>query len=85
MTKTALITEKSGCVLRCADEKTLKEVKAAYNKHQPKKPVEHFPFSNCPECKTGVHPGMKYCSICGQALDWSEELDPIVEFLKEVH
>lgn len=37
-----------------------------------KKPVEKFPFYNCPSCNSGVSEHKKYCSECGQKLDWSD-------------
>ena len=37
-----------------------------------KKPVEKFPFDCCPKCDSVVSQLNKYCSQCGQALDWSD-------------
>lgn len=37
-----------------------------------KKPVEKFPFDCCPKCDSVVNQLNKYCSQCGQALDWSD-------------
>ena len=38
-----------------------------------KKPVEKFPFDLCPSCNTVVSEHNKFCSECGQKLDWSDE------------
>ena len=52
----------------------------ALEKQIPKKPemyigdyeFERWPI--CPKCKGELHPnGEKFCSDCGQAIDWSEE------------
>lgn len=37
-----------------------------------KKPVEKFPFECCPKCGRVVSQLNRYCSQCGQALDWSD-------------
>ena len=51
----------------------------ALGKQVPKKPemyigdyeFERWPI--CPKCKGELHPnGEKFCSDCGQAIDWSE-------------
>ena len=51
----------------------------ALEKQVPKKPemyigdyeFERWPI--CPKCKGELHPnGEKFCSDCGQAIDWSE-------------
>lgn len=47
--------------------------KEALEKQIPIKPVEKFPFEVCPRCDKGVHKGMKYCTECGIALDWSDK------------
>ena len=53
---------------------------AALEKQIPTKPemyigdyeFERWPI--CPKCKGELHPnGEKFCSDCGQAIDWSEE------------
>ena len=44
----------------------------------PKKPIERFMLSYdidagvCPLCSVGVNEEMKYCSYCGQAIDWKD-------------
>lgn len=32
-------------------------------------------YGNCPNCKYNIDIVSKYCTICGQKLDWSEEND----------
>ena len=36
------------------------------------KPVEKFPFHHCPSCNTVVSEHNKFCSECGQKLDWRD-------------
>lgn len=36
------------------------------------KPIEKFPFHHCPSCNTVVSEHNKFCSECGQKLDWSD-------------
>lgn len=61
----------------------LAELENAEEKQIPKKPdsiyKEDLPYSEtiaifgaCPDCGYEVQCGMNYCSICGQALDWSD-------------
>ena len=51
----------------------------ALEKQIPKKPNDKFnvPYDIlacgiCPSCGRGVHSDMKFCSECGQAIDWGE-------------
>jgi len=37
------------------------------------KPIEKFLFHHCPSCNTVVSEHNKFCSECGQKLDWSDE------------
>ena len=46
----------------------------------PKKPQRYIAFdgierNGCPTCDHNeiLYAGQKYCSVCGQAIDWSEE------------
>ena len=52
----------------------------ALEKQVPKKPEMHigdYEFERwpiCPKCKGELHPnGEKFCSDCGQAIDWGNE------------
>lgn len=48
----------------------------ALEKQAPKKAEKSlFPgiSGKCPECNTAYREQVKYCSTCGQKLDWSEE------------
>lgn len=53
----------------------LLSVKSALEKQIPKKPWKPFTTSNnifaC-SCNHAVSKGDKYCTVCGQALDWSD-------------
>lgn len=47
-------------------------------KQEPKKPNNKFnvpyaiiAYGICPSCGLGVNSNMKFCSECGQAIDWS--------------
>lgn len=52
----------------------------ALEKQMPKKPKDKFTvpydilaWGICPYCGEGVNSDMKFCSECGQALDWSAD------------
>ena len=52
----------------------------ALEKQIPKKPNGKFNVPNyvlaygiCPSCGLGVNSDMKFCSECGQAIDWGED------------
>lgn len=59
----------------CKSKITYKEVNQAIKKQIPKKVLTHNGYIECPYCETDIKEdkGNSYCSICGQALDWSEE------------
>lgn len=49
----------------------------ALKKQIPQKPIQiiydhEFPFAKCPKCEK-VNSKTKYCSECGQRLDWGEK------------
>lgn len=54
-------------------------IKDALNKQISKKPLDKKHFTDflsvgfCPCCGEGTNEEMKFCSECGQMLDWSEE------------
>lgn len=54
--------------------KTIELATQALEKQEPKKPIcyqnNHLKSFCCPKCSKVVH--SKYCSNCGQAIDWSE-------------
>lgn len=60
-------------VIYCADKETFEKVKAAVEKQESQKPIEKFPLEVCPQCGRSVLQHMKYCSKCGQKIDWSDE------------
>lgn len=52
----------------------------ALEKQIPKKPNGKFnvpdyvlAYGICPSCGLGVNSDMKFCSECGQAIDWSDD------------
>lgn len=48
----------------------------ALEKQIPKKPIKPGPlllFYKCPICKNSVDDYGRYCIVCGQKLDWSED------------
>lgn len=54
----------------------------ALEKQIPKKPKRYIAFdgierNGCPSCLRNeiLYPGQKYCSVCGQKLDWGNEYD----------
>ena len=47
-------------------------VESALKKQIPKRPIKKFTFNVCPVCDRALSLHMKYCSDCGQALDWSD-------------
>lgn len=49
------------------------KVVEAFTKYTAKKPTEKFPFDLCPSCNEVVSEHNKFCSECGQKLDWSDE------------
>lgn len=53
-----------------------REVAIALGKHTKRKPVPARPEATvcpvCPNCRDDVIYGQKYCSYCGQRLDWSD-------------
>ena len=53
-------------------KEVLKIVVEALEKRTAKKPIEKFPFHHCPSCNTVVSEHNKFCSECGQKLDWSD-------------
>lgn len=36
-------------------------------------PYTNVVYGTCPSCGLGVDLYMKFCSVCGQAIDWSED------------
>lgn len=65
------------------DEKALSILQELVDKETPKKPLEFssnitnsedvYTFNACPNCRKYLYVSQKYCDVCGQALDWSEE------------
>lgn len=80
-TKTAAITAE-GYSFRCADKEHFEFVEKAIEKQTPKKPNKiGYPIDSeqdplvygcCPRCGTHRDSSKKYCSECGQKLDWSD-------------
>lgn len=53
---------------------------SATKKQMPIKPNDKFnvpdyvlAYGICPSCRLGVNSDMKFCSECGQAIDWSND------------
>jgi len=53
-------------------------IQKALEKQIPKKPKKYVNLygstrNGCPACpRNEIYAGQKYCSVCGQAIDWSE-------------
>lgn len=55
-------------ICKCRDK-----CREALEKQIPKKPIiDEEKFAICPSCKADVTD--IYCGVCGQALDWSDEI-----------
>ena len=48
------------------------KVVEAFTNYTARKPIEKFPFDLCPSCNTVVSEHNKFCSECGQKLDWRD-------------
>ena len=57
-------------------EEALDMAIAALEKQEGKKPVYNGVNCECPFCNTTIEIDMKpwYCDICGQRIDWGDEL-----------
>lgn len=55
----------------------------AFEKQIPKKPIEKFPFDVCPVCDTVLLEHMKWCTQCGQKIDWSDNNAEIHRMVEE--
>lgn len=60
-------------------EECMEKVLSALEKQIPKKPIRGYTckanndsWRSCPECHARQWDTHKYCSQCGQAIDWSE-------------
>lgn len=66
----------NNCVNRWAPSKDWNLLKALVEKATPKKPIQKAAGRTvCPNCErsTAREVSPRYCSVCGQRLDWSEE------------
>lgn len=66
----------NNCVNRWAPSKDWNLLKELVEKATPKKPIQKAAGRKvCPNCERSIvrEISPRYCSICGQRLDWSEE------------
>lgn len=66
----------NNCVNRWAPTKDWNLLKSLVEKATPKKPIQKAAGRKvCPNCERSTvrEVSPRYCSICGQRLDWSEE------------
>lgn len=66
----------NNCVNRWASTADWNLLKALVEKATPKKPIQKAAGRTvCPNCERSIarEVSPRYCSICGQRLDWSEE------------
>lgn len=66
----------NNCVNRWAPTADWNLLKALVEKATPKKPIQKAAGRTvCPNCERSIarEVSPRYCSICGQRLDWSEE------------
>lgn len=66
----------NNCVNRWAPTKDWNLLKSLVEKATPKKPIQKAAGRTvCPNCERSIarEVSPRYCSICGQRLDWSEE------------
>ena len=66
----------NNCVNRWAPSKDWNLLKSLVEKATPKKPIQKAAGRTvCPNCERSIARAVspRYCSICGQRLDWSEE------------
>lgn len=66
----------NNCVNRWAPTAYWNLLKALVEKATPKKPIQKSAGRTvCPNCERSIarEVSPRYCSICGQRLDWSEE------------
>jgi len=66
--------ESLGYQLTSDDFEWLEKAKATFEKQIPKKPVWHKYALRCSCCDTQIMRG-SHCYGCGQAIDWSEEVE----------
>ena len=64
--------------MTCEQDRALATVQKALEKQIPKQPKEYMDLysmtrNGCPTCPRNeiLYAGQKYCSVCGQAIDWS--------------
>lgn len=66
----------NNCVNRWAPTADWNLLKALVEKATPKKPIQKAAGRTvCPNCERSIarEVSPRYCSVCGQRLDWSEE------------
>lgn len=66
----------NNCVNRWAPSKDWNLLKDLVEKATPKKPIQKAAGRKvCPNCERSIarEVSPRYCNICGQRLDWSEE------------
>ena len=66
----------NNCVNRWAPTKDWNLLKSLVEKATPKKPIQKAAGRTvCPNCERSIarEVSPRYCSVCGQRLDWSEE------------
>ena len=66
----------NNCVNRWAPTAEWNLLKALVEKATPKKPIQKAAGRTvCPNCERSIarEVSPRYCSVCGQRLDWSEE------------
>lgn len=66
----------NNCVNRWAPAADWNLLKALVEKATPKKPIQKAAGRTvCPNCERSIarEVSPRYCSVCGQRLDWSEE------------
>lgn len=66
----------NNCVNRWAPTADWNLLKALVEKATPKKPIQKAVGRTvCPNCERSIarEVSPRYCSVCGQRLDWSEE------------
>lgn len=66
----------NNCVNRWASTADWNLLKALVEKATPKKPIQKAAGRTvCPNCERSIarEVSPRYCSVCGQRLDWSEE------------
>ena len=66
-------------ILKCKEFEDKEKYQSAIEKQIPKKPLwgytckaNNTSWRSCPVCHARQHNTNKFCSQCGQALDWSE-------------